>query len=283
MQHEKNIQIAGAAGKKIILDIFYERAGSRRPVVIYSHGFNGFKDWANTDLIATRFAEQGFTFIKFNFSHNGTTATEPETFADLQAFSENNYTKQLYDLAAVIDWCADPLNKFAKQVDPGKISLVGHSMGGGIAILQAARDKRIAKLVCWASIAECKTPWGTWPDEKINEWKINGVAYYINTRTSQHLPMLFQLYEDYQNNAEEYDIKAAISRLRIPILLCHGLKDSSVPFEKALELQGAQPAATLFTVDSDHVFERKHPWPEPDLPGSMEDIVLESIKFLKKG
>jgi pimeloyl-ACP methyl ester carboxylesterase len=281
MRFEKNIVIRGAANKDILLDIFYEEKAGSRPVVIYAHGFNGFKDWGNGDLMSTKFAQQGFTFIKFNFSHNGTTAAEPEAFADLEAFGQNNYSKELFDLAAVIDWCVDPKNKFGAYLNPTQLFLIGHSMGGGISILQAARDARIKKLVGWASIAECNTPWGSWPAEKIEQWKKDGVAYYINTRTAQHLPMNYQLYEDYQNNARAFDIKAALARLRIPILICHGVKDTSVPFEKALELQAAQPAAVLFTVDTDHAFGRKHPWIHENLPAPMEEVVNETIRFLK--
>ena len=70
-------------------------------------------------------------------------------------------------------------------------------MGGGISILQAAEDKRINKLITWASISECKTPWGNWPPDKMQQWKETGVEYYTNSRTKQEMPLYYQLYEDY--------------------------------------------------------------------------------------
>ena len=94
MPVEKNLVVKGAAERDMAVDVFYER-GEQRPVVIYAHGFNGFKDWANFDLVAERFIAAGFTFIKFNFSHNGTTPANPEDFVDLDAFGKNNYSKQL--------------------------------------------------------------------------------------------------------------------------------------------------------------------------------------------
>jgi predicted dienelactone hydrolase len=100
----KNIVIAGAEGKPIACDIFYRYDQEPKPVIIYAHGFNGFKDWANFDLIAHQFAAAGFIFIKFNFSHNGTSPQNPEEFVDLEAYANNNYTKELDDLAKVIDW-----------------------------------------------------------------------------------------------------------------------------------------------------------------------------------
>ena len=153
-------------------------------------------------------------------------------------------------------------------------------MGGGIAILQAYADKRINKLITWAAVSECKTPWGNWPQKRIQQWKETGVEYYTNARTNQQMPLYYQLYEDYTQNQQKLDIQQAIKSLDIPILICHGTIDISVPIEKALELKSWQPAAQLFTVESDHVFGRKHPWIVNKLPAEMDAVIKASIQFL---
>lgn len=278
----KNIIIPGSAGLPIALDIFFDKEGLKKPVVIYAHGFNGFKDWGNFDLIAKKFTAAGFVLVKFNFSHNGTTPGTPEEFTNLEAFGNNNYTRQLTDLQRVIDWVSDTGNRYHSEIADHKLYLVGHSMGGGIAILQAAADTRIKKLITWAAISECKTPWGSWPPEKMEEWKKTGVAYYNNSRTHQQMPLYYQLYEDYWQHEKKLDIKKAIGSLDIPVLICHGTSDAAVPVEKAYELKQWQPRARLFTIDSDHVFGRKHPWTENVLPAAMEAVVEESIHFLNE-
>jgi uncharacterized protein len=282
MQQVKNIIITGSAGKPIALDIFYNENMKPQPVAVYAHGFNGFKDWANFDIIAKRFVQEGFAFVKFNFSHNGTTLQTPEDFTDLEAFGNNNYSIQLNDLQLVIDWIGHLQNPYAKQMDTGSISLIGHSMGGGIAILHAAGDNRIKKLVTWAGISECKTPWGNWPPEKMEEWKATGVQYYANSRTQQQMPLYYQLYLDYIQNEERLNIRKATSSLQIPVLICHGTGDLAVPLEKALQLKQWQPNAKLFTLPTDHVFGRKHPLMEDGLPEAMEEVLNESCKFLKE-
>lgn len=123
--------------------IFFNEQPVKKPVVVYAHGYNGFKDWGNADLIADQFSAAGFTFVKFNFSHNGTSPEQPEDFVNLEAFGNNNYTKQLNDLKLVIDWICDVKNVFQQHINQNNISLIGHSMGGGIAILHAAVDNRI--------------------------------------------------------------------------------------------------------------------------------------------
>ncbi len=282
MQQVKNIIIPGSAGKPIALDIFYTRYDQPRPVVVYAHGFNGFKDWGNFDMIARRFVQEGFVLVKFNFSHNGTTPQTPEDFTDLEAFGNNNYSIQLADLQRVIDWIADPQNPCAAYIDSGNINLIGHSMGGGIAILHAAADSRIKKLITWAAISECKTPWGNWPPEKMQEWENTGVQYYANSRTKQQMPLYYQLYLDYIQNESGFNIQKAISSLHIPILICHGTLDLAVPVEKAYQLKAWQPEAELFTIETDHVFGRKHPWTEEALPEAMGQVLEEVFRFLKR-
>jgi len=281
MNRTKNIIITGAAGKPIALDIFFKEDGVEKPVLIYAHGFNGFKDWGNFDLVAARFANTGFALVKFNFSHNGTTAEQPETFADLEAFGNNNYSKQLEDLLCVTNWVCNESNPYKEAMDTNRIYLAGHSMGGGIAILFASEDSRIKKLVTWAAISECKTPWGSWPKERLQEWQQSGVQYYSNTRTNQQLPLYYQLYQDYQLHEHRLHIENAAKKLTIPLLICHGTLDIAVPVEKAHQLQQWQPSAKLFTVESNHVFDRQHPWVVTYLPEAMEAVLQQTISFLQ--
>lgn len=276
----KNSILPGASGRPITIDIFYTDAFTAKPVVVFAHGFNGFKDWGNADLIAAQFAEAGCVFVKFNFSHNGTTPEHPQDFVDLEAFANNNYTKQLYDVSYVINWVCDTENIHSKAIDKNNIYLIGHSMGGGIATLYAAKDVRIKKLITWAGISECKTPWTNWNEEKIEEWKRTGVEYYLNGRTKQNMPLYYQLYDDYLQNESALNIEKAISSLRIPMLICHGSLDTAVPVEKAHDLHRWQPASVLFITESDHVFGRTHPWPLLSLPTAMQAVVKETLRFI---
>ena len=280
MHISKNIILAGASSKPVALDIFYTEAETAKPVVIYAHGFNGFKDWGNADIFAAQFAAAGYVFVKFNFSHNGTTPEQPQDFVDLEAFGNNNYTKQLYDVNAVVDWVFDMDNPHSKAIDKNHIFLIGHSMGGGISILHSAKDNRIKKLITWAAISECKTPWTNWSEEKLREWKRTGVEYYINGRTKQNMPLYYQLHKDYLQNEAVLNIKKAITSLQIPVLICHGTLDTAVPIEKAHDLHHLQPASQLFVVASDHVFSRTHPWDSDELPEAMQAVVDETIRFV---
>ena len=277
---QKNILIPGREGRPIALDIFYKDMAPR-PLVIYTHGFNGFKDWGNFDIIATQFAEAGFCFVKFNFSHNGTTPEQYDELVDMDAFSKNNYTTEVNELQTVIDWLLSKENPHRAVIKEEKTFLIGHSRGGGIVLLKGAEEQRTKAIAAWASVAECKTPWGSWPQERLEQWKQKGVDYFTNSRTGQQMPLHYQLYEDYQNNKERLNIIGATGRLKIPLLICHGTEDEPVPVSHAHALHDANREAELFLVKSDHVFGRKHPWKENYLPEPMQEVVSKTIQFFQ--
>jgi uncharacterized protein len=282
MQKITSIIISGAAARPMSADIYFPDRPGKYPLVIYAHGFNGFKDWGNFSRIARPITEAGISVLAFNFSHNGTTPDSPIDFADLEAFGNNNYTKQLYDIGCVLDWvCRDGVQRFP-MLETDAISLVGHSMGGGIVILKAATDSRVSKVVGWASISHCNTPWGKWTKDSMEQWKKDGVAFYENKRTHQQMPLYYQLYEDYVQHRHQLDILDAASKLGIPMLICHALQDPAVPVESAYLLHMAQPRAELFILDGDHVFDRRHPAESDDLPEAMRNVVDKTIRFLKE-
>ena len=138
----KTFVIPSQRNKNITLDInFTETKNS--PLVIFSHGFKGFKDWGPFNTVSDIFAQSGLNFLKFNFSHNGVSSERPLEFTDLEAFGNNNFSIELEDLESVIEWAK---NNLEQKVDLCRIYLLGHSRGGGISILKGGGRKG----VCWS-------------------------------------------------------------------------------------------------------------------------------------
>ena len=79
----KNTLIKGTHDKPILCDLFFKENNQAKPIVIFCHGYKGFKDWGAWNLVANEFAKNNLFFIKFNFSHNGGTVEQPIDFPDL--------------------------------------------------------------------------------------------------------------------------------------------------------------------------------------------------------
>ena len=147
--------------KPIVWDAYFKSDSTKKPLVIFCHGYKGFKDWGAWDLVAEMFSEQDLFFVKFNFSHNGGTVENPIDFPDLKAFAENNYTKELNDLDDILNFILSENFPYKNIIDTKNITLVGHSRGGGISIIKASEDQRITSLITWASISDFGSRFGS--------------------------------------------------------------------------------------------------------------------------
>lgn len=268
--------ISGSENKPVLMDLTSRTSKLNAPLILFVHGFKGFKDWGTHNLAAEYFAENGFRFLKFNFSHNGTTPEQPTVFADLGAFSDNTFTKEFYDLDLVITYACS-----GKDFEAAKtIYLIGHSRGGGTSIIQAEKDNRIQKLVTWASIAEFSS---LWKREQIKEWREKGVIYSFNTRTKQNTPLKVDLLYDLEKHHSEYNIKKAAQRLNKSWLIIQGDADINVTPDQAELLKQQNEQAELQIIENaDHVFGAFHPFMETELPEQMRLVCEKSLEFFKK-
>ena len=276
----KNLIVQGKHSKPIVADVFYKENHQPKKVVIFCHGYKGFKDWGAWNLMAEAFAEAGFFFIKFNFSHNGGTAENPIDFPDLEAFGNNNYTKELDDLESVIDWISSE-EKFKNEVAVNDISIIGHSRGGGIVLLKASEDARVKKVISLAAVCDFGSRSSTIGD--LENWKKTGVKYVLNGRTKQNMPHFYQFYLDFKENEERLNIQKAVANLKIPQLVIHGDKDTSVPIDEGKKIHSWNTESQFEIIKSaDHVFNVSHPWKKENMSKELEEVTENCIDFLKK-
>jgi len=274
----ENTTIKGSSDRMMSMDFTLNKGRVKSsPIVIFCHGYKGFKDWGCWNLVADKFAENGFNFLKFNFSHNGVTSANLTEFTDLEAFGNNNYCKELFDLEKIIDCVSNP-NEFSEYIDLDNIYLIGHSRGGGIVSLTAAKDKRIDKAVTWASVSNLidRIPKNT------EEWKEEGVVYQMNGRTNQNMPLFYQFHENTIANKDRLDIAKLGKKIEIPFCIIHGRDDAVVNEMEAEKLDSYISTSTLIVIaGAGHTFGNSHPWLENELPKQLKQVVEQSISFLK--
>jgi len=278
MSNIKNKLIQGSSGRPILYDLIYDQSIKRAPIVVFCHGYKGFKDWGCWSLMAKNFVSKGVAFLKFNFSFNGGTINNPIDFPDLKAFSENNYSKELADIKAVTDWVCCKY-KSNEALDTNNLILIGHSRGGGIATIYASEDNRIKKLITLAGVSdyESRFPKG----KALSQWKTNGIYYVKNSRTMQDMPHKYQFYKDFIKNRTRLKISNSAKKLTIPHLIIHGDNDTSVDFSEAKRLKSWSPKGVLHKIrGANHVFGAKHPWTSAKLPADLDFVCAKTIDFI---
>jgi len=141
-----------------------------------------------------------------------------------------------------------------------KVLLWGHSRGGGVALLAAARDPAVAAVAAWAPISRVNR----YPVEITQEWRRNGYHVLESSRTGQVLRVAVSFLDDVEKWTREGDIPVQAYRLKIPILLVHGAEDVSVPPEESESLAAVILGARLAVLAvADHKFNTKHPFESP--------------------
>jgi len=264
--------LPGALGE-ILIDVRTVSRGAPGPAVVILHGFKGFKDFAMFPPFAERLARAGFTAVSFNTSGSG--VDDDGNFTLPERFGHNTASAEVADLLAVIG----ALDAGTLQVaTPTSIGVVGHSRGGGTAILGAARNPRIAALVTWAAICS----FVRWDTAVRAAWREEGQVPILNTRTGQSLPLYTDLLDDLERNAAaSLDVEGRSAELRIPWLIVHGTADESVPFTEAESLARAQPAARLLAIDgAGHGFGAIHPFAGPT--PALERVFDESLAWFSR-
>ncbi|MFA4869319.1 MAG: alpha/beta hydrolase [Pedobacter sp.] len=261
----------GAEGKPIFGDSTYDDKLTNSGTIIFIHGFKGFKDWGAHHLTAAFFASYGYRFIKFNLSHSGVTKNNINDVTDFEDFASNTISFELADVEIVVTYAH-------KTFPSSAITLIGHSRGGGLAIIQAVKDSRISKLITWSAISDFSS---LWKEEQEEDWIKTGKIFVENARTKEKMPLNSSLLEDFIAHKEAFDIKKAAKLINIPWLILHGDNDVNVAFSVAQKLAQQQLSAKIQKIEgANHVYGASHPYASAELPDQLKEVVKKTLAFI---
>lgn len=259
----------GADQRGSLFDLYIPEEWNMK-LIIFIHGYMGYKDWGCWNLVQEYFLGYKFGFLKYNVSHNGGTVENPIDFDDLEAFSRNTYYKEILDFEAILDVVEERFDKMPH------IYLIGHSRGGGIALLQSDNGL-VNKIASWAGISniESRFPKG----KELEAWREDGFYFRKNGRTHQTMPHHYSQYESFIQNRSRLDIEKYCRTSITPTCIIHGDKDESVSIKEGEALAKWLQTDLIVIKDAQHTFGSSQPWKEEEMPAQLKEVCEDTLDF----
>ncbi len=261
-------QIESTEGLPIRYDLFAPQGANAHPlpVVLFVHGFKGFKDWGIWPDACEEMARNGLVVCSFNLSRNGIGEKKDE-FERLDLFEKQTLSQDLDDIGSVIDALQNgTIADEHAHMNTDLIGILGHSRGGHTAIAAGVEYEHIQAVVTWNAVADYL---GRWSDEMKKDWQEKGFTHILNSRTGQQMKLDKVVYEDSRDNADRVIAIRRVEELRVPVLFIASREDESVPYTDSEKLHIACPAhdkELRLIAHGGHTLGASHPYTEPEFP-----------------
>lgn len=264
---DETFSIPGADNRPIRGDVYLPRGLDDPPMAVLIHGFKGFKDWGFFPWLGRAMADAGLAAVAINLSHCGI-ENETDRFDRLDLFEADTWGKRIHDVQAVLNAAQEGVLCKGAAPNPARLGLLGHSAGGGLAVLAAALDGRVrslATLACVSSARRLDSP------QAREELRQHGHLKVMNNRTGQEMRVGRAFFDELDADDGLLDIDAAAARVTLPWLLVHGTEDETVPFDEARKLLDYASANSvqgenvklLSLEGTGHTFGAAHPFEGP--------------------
>jgi pimeloyl-ACP methyl ester carboxylesterase len=242
------------SGKVAINGVVYIAAGAGpHPTVVLCHGLPGNEK--SLDL-AQAMRRAGWTVITFNY--RGSWGSP----------GDYRFAQNLEDADAVLAFARDPANAAKLRIDPKRLVIMGHSMGGWVTALTAAHDK---ELLGAAMISAGNMGWlGKLPrDQAVKALRSNGMEALAGTT-----PELMA--DEIIANTDRFDFVQAAPQLAQANLFVLTSDDGLAPMSNALT--GAIAKAGGASVKTVHVA-TDHSWSDARI--RLQTEILNWLAALK--
>lgn len=235
---------------------------SRVPLVILLHGFKGFRNYSFLPWVAQYGASSNAAVLRICFSLNGMKNTS-WLVQSTDDFARNTISRECDDVADTFA-AVEQHEQFGtlRAMWDGTFSLIGHSRGGGIALVAASElyssaPSRLGRVAVWNSVGT----WFRWTPRQAAAWKEAGLFEMQNQRTMQMLTMHASYVEDIETSADRLNLVTACSNLNRKLRFVHAQHDLTVPLREIeiLAAEAGMSDSIHVLSNTTHTFNMEHP------------------------
>ncbi|MBU1197832.1 lysophospholipase [Candidatus Micrarchaeota archaeon] len=180
--------------------------------VILLHGFAGNRFSSRKRVWMESLEKSGLLVLAFDFFGHGESDGDPR---------EISTSQELSDLDAAIRF-------LRTHYSFKKLFLIGHSMGGVVALLRAAYQNDVDALILVATpLHFSRYPDAFYSKKEVDAWPATGILRI------RGLGSEFDLNYSFKEDQCRFDIEKAVRDMTCPALFIHGKRDALVPFSES--------------------------------------------------
>ena len=233
------------------------------PAIIFNHGYIPPAEYQTTERYASYqdgLARSGYVTFKSDYRGHGDSEGSPSG-----AYGSNGYTIDVLNAVSSV--------KKYPGVNPEKIGMWGHSLGGFLTLRAMVMSPDIKAGVIWAGVV------GSYPD-LINNWRrATGTPFPLPSGARRWRQVLIEQFGTPEENPTFWNSISAnsyLSDISGPLQLHHGTADSSVPirFSQTLDRQMKDAGKTV------ELFEYRGD--DHNLSANFNTAMARSVEFFDK-
>lgn len=257
---ERNI-IIRYNGEELTASVHYPAGGkantgrckNRVPLAVICHGFVGTRIGVDRIFVkaARELALEGYLVIRFDYAGCGESSGN---------YGNEDMESMIAQTRSVLDYGLG-----LADVDPQRVTLIGHSLGGAVALLTAVRDRRVKTLVLWAAVG--------YPFNDIV--KIVGREAYdraVKSGSADYAGYSFTPL--YFNSLAAFQPFQEAAKFSGDVLVVHGTSDDVIPVDYAFLYQKLFWTRPEGRCDKEIIFQADHTFSS----GPAQDQVLKRTK-----
>lgn len=176
-------------------------------LAILCPGFLDTKDYTHLAELAKTLVNRGYTVARFD--PTGTWESEGK-------IADYTTSQYLADVKSVLEY-------MLRESDYKHVLLGGHSRGGMVSILYAARDRRISTVVAIMP----SSPY-TFTGKRREEWEKTGVCVALRDVPEKGGNREFRVPFSHVTDREQYNVFEDVKKVRAPLILVTGELDKAV-------------------------------------------------------